>query len=252
MKIKEASIITARTSSRRLPNKTIMKIKDDLKSIDIVIQRAKKIGYPVILATSTDPSDDVLVDIAKQHNIEIFRGSLLNKIKRWYDCFKEYQIEYACIIEADDIAFDYDLYHYGMMELEKNNIDMIMYPDNIVTGLFLLNLRKNAIDQLFTLVPDEKINTDVVITKLLAKTKLKISHLNVDSYAKDKKIRLTLDYSDDLNFFIELFKNIDILSSGKTIIDFCENNKSIMKINFHRHKDYLENQEKSVVKNDSK
>ena len=67
----------------------------------------------------------------------------------------------------------------------------------------------------------------------------------------DKKIRLTLDYPDDLRFFKELYKNIDILSSGKTIIDFCENNKSIMEINFHKHKDYLENQEKSVIKHES-
>ena len=251
MVIKEVSIVTARTNSRRFPNKTIMEIKNDLKSIDIVIERAKKIGYPVILATSTDPSDDVLAEIAKEHNVEIFRGSLLNKIKRLYDCFKEYGIEYACIIEADDIAFDYDLYHYGMLELEKNEFDMIMYPDNIVTGLFLLNLRRNAIEKLFAVVPDEKINTDVVITKLLEKTELNVSRLEVEPYATDKKIRLTLDYPDDLRFFKELYKNIDILSSGKTIIDFCENNKSIMEINFHKHKDYLEKQEKSVIKHES-
>ena len=114
MKIKTASIVTARTSSRRLPNKTVMKIKDDLRSIDIVIERAKKIGFPVILATSTDSSDDVLAEIANQHQIEVFRGSLLNKIKRWYDCFNEYEIDSACIIEADDIAFDYELYQSAM------------------------------------------------------------------------------------------------------------------------------------------
>ena len=71
MVIKEVSIVTARTNSRRFPNKTIKEIKNDLKSIDIVIERAKKIGYPVILATSTDPSDDVLAEIAKEHNVEI-------------------------------------------------------------------------------------------------------------------------------------------------------------------------------------
>ena len=56
------------------------------------------------------------------------------------------------------------------------------------------------------------------------------------------------DYIEDLKFFQELYKNIDILSSGKTIIDFCENNKSLMNINFHRHKDFIENQKKSVIK----
>ena len=229
-----------------------MKIKDDLRSIDIVIERAKKIGFPVILATSTDSSDDVLAEIANQHQIEVFRGSLLNKIKRWYDCFNEYEIDSACIIEADDIAFDYELYQSAMIKLEKSNSDLIMYPEDIVTGLFLLNIKNIAIKKLFSLVPDEKINTDVVITKLLEKTDVNVSYLDVESYAKNKKLRLTLDYPEDLDFFKELFKNIDILYPGKTIIDFCLKNKSIMKINFHKHKDYLENQKKIGGKNDSR
>ena len=79
---KEAVIVTVRTSSKRLPNKAIMEIKPGIKSIDIVIKRAKKIGSTVILATSNDVSDDILVQIAKQHKIEVFRGALLNKIKR--------------------------------------------------------------------------------------------------------------------------------------------------------------------------
>ena len=63
--IKEAVIITARISSKRLPNKTIMEVKG-LKSIEITIERAKKIGHQVILATSNDKLDDVLVDITKK------------------------------------------------------------------------------------------------------------------------------------------------------------------------------------------
>ena len=59
-----------------------MKIKDDLSSIDIVIERAKLIGLPVILTTSTDKSDDELIEIAKNHKIEFFRGALENKLNR--------------------------------------------------------------------------------------------------------------------------------------------------------------------------
>jgi len=85
--IKNAVIVTVRNSSSRLPNKTIMQIKNGLRSVDIIIERAKKTGYPVIVATSTDISDDILINISKDHNVESFRGSLKNKIKRWYDCF---------------------------------------------------------------------------------------------------------------------------------------------------------------------
>ena len=59
LNIKDAAIVTVRNSSSRLPNKAIMKIKDQLRSIDIVISRAKKTGFAVIIATSTDKTDDV-------------------------------------------------------------------------------------------------------------------------------------------------------------------------------------------------
>ena len=57
--IRYAAIVNVRNSSSRLPNKAIMKIKGDLRSIDIVVERAKKTGFPVIIATSTDKRDDV-------------------------------------------------------------------------------------------------------------------------------------------------------------------------------------------------
>ena len=103
MKIKDVAIVTVRNSSSRLPNKAIMKIKGTLRSIDIVVERAKKTGLPVIIATSTADSDDIFVDIARQRGVHIFRGSLVNKIKRWYDCFNEFGIENALIVDGDDL-----------------------------------------------------------------------------------------------------------------------------------------------------
>ena len=47
--------------------------------IEIVIERAKKIGCDLILATSSSIEDDELEEIAKKHQIYCFRGSL--KIK---------------------------------------------------------------------------------------------------------------------------------------------------------------------------
>jgi len=61
--MKDVAIVTVRNSSTRLPNKAIMKIKGDIRSIDIVIQRAKQTGFPVIIATSIHESDDEFEEI---------------------------------------------------------------------------------------------------------------------------------------------------------------------------------------------
>ena len=42
----DAAIVTVRNSSSRLPNKAIMKIKNSLRSIDIVIERKVPVGRP--------------------------------------------------------------------------------------------------------------------------------------------------------------------------------------------------------------
>lgn len=238
---KDAAIVTVRNSSTRLPNKAIMIVKDPLRSIDIVIERAKKTGLPVIVATSTDPSDDIFEDIARQHGVQIFRGSLLNKIKRWHDCFNKFQIENALIVDGDDLANNYEIGSRALSELKSSNFDIITCPEDIVTGFFTYAMKKSAISKLFSVVPDENSNTDV-IAKYIEKAKLTITFVTLEDFERNKNIRLTLDYTDDLEFFRKLYEKIDILENGKSIIDFLEKNKSIPEINFHKQIEFLNNQ----------
>ena len=79
-------LITARYSSSRLPGKLLL----DLGGRTVLshsILRAQAAGFSPILCTSTDDSDDVIAKEASLHSIRVFRGSLLNKIQRWADCF---------------------------------------------------------------------------------------------------------------------------------------------------------------------
>ena len=241
--IKEAAVVTVRNSSSRLPNKAIMKIKGDLRSIDIVVERAKKTGFPVIIATSTASSDDIFDEVAKQHNVQIFRGSLLNKIKRWYDCFNKFGIEYALLLDGDDLSSNYDIGLRAMLKLKSNKLDIVGNPENIVTGFFTYAISRNAIVKLYGVAPYDDINTDVII-RYIEKAGLKISEIELKDYERNKNIRLTLDYEEDLAFFRKLYENVDILESGKSIIDYLEKNKSVPEINFDRQKDFLKNQAK--------
>jgi spore coat polysaccharide biosynthesis protein SpsF len=244
MVVEPKAIVTVRNSSTRLPNKAIMKIKNDLSSIDIVIKRAKKSGFPVVLATSTDVQDNVFVGIAQKHHIEIFRGSLLNKIKRWYDCFNKLQIEHALLVDGDDLSYDYDVAKRAMLQLHTSkDIDIVASPKETVCGFFTYAITKNAISKLYSLATDDSLNTDV-ITKYIELAKLNVSYVSLEQHEKNKDVRLTLDYNEDLEFFRELYRNVDVLDNGKTIIKFLEANKSVSQINFHRQKDFLANQAK--------
>lgn len=237
-----AIIVSARSSSSRLPNKALLKIKDEICAIEIVIERAKMIGLPVILATSKDNSDDELASIGEKHNVKVFRGALINKIRRWYDCFNKFEIETAIEIDGDDLCYNYDLAKRALNEFKKTE-DIMIAPSNLIIGFFTYIISKNGMQKLFSVANDENLNTDV-ITKFIEKGKLKLQTLVTKENEIDKNIRLTLDYDEDLEFFRKIYKKFDILTPTQEIVDYLINNPEISKINFNRQTDFLNNQAK--------
>jgi spore coat polysaccharide biosynthesis protein SpsF len=241
--MKNAVIVTLRNSSKRLPNKSIMKVKGEFSAADIVLNRAKKVGLPVILATSDDQTDDIFESIAEKNNVKLFRGSRLNKIKRWYDCINFYKIDNFLQVDGDDLSYDYDIGKRAMEMISAENVDIICNPKNIVCGFFTYVMSRKAITELYKICPTENIDTDV-ISEYIKLAKLKIKEIELNEFEKDKNVRLTLDYQEDLEFFQKLYQKIDILESGKKIIEFLNSNKDIAMINYFKQKDYIENQEK--------
>ena len=100
------TIITVRTDSKRLPKKCLRPINKK-KVIEIIIKRSKKIGYPIILATTENKSDNILCNLARKNRIAYFRGSKKNVLKRWNDCISNFNISIAIIVDADDLLFDF-------------------------------------------------------------------------------------------------------------------------------------------------
>ncbi len=238
-----AAIVTVRNSSTRLPNKAIMNVTKELKAIDVVLKRAKKTGLPVILATSVAKEDDIFEEIAKKNNVNIFRGSLLNKIKRWSKCFNEFGIKNALLVDGDDLSYNYDIGKRAILQLNEKSVNLITHPKDIVTGFFTYAINKKGMDKLYSIAKSDDINTDV-ITKFIEKANLTSDLILLEDFEKNENVRFTLDYEEDLEFFRKLYDGVDIESSGKEILDYLENNKDIIKINFHRQKEFLENQAK--------
>ena len=83
--------ITVRTSSTRLPNKCLLPLGDETV-ISHVVKRAISYGIEPIICTSTDKSDDILEEISKELGVKCFRGSLVNKLKRWLDCAEHFNV----------------------------------------------------------------------------------------------------------------------------------------------------------------
>jgi spore coat polysaccharide biosynthesis protein SpsF len=100
-------VILSRYSSSRLPGKALMKIQDKTV-LDYIIERLLQVVTrdQMVLATSSEPSDDPIAAFARSRNIHCHRGSLENVAERFYNAAKERKWEYAIRINGDNIFVD--------------------------------------------------------------------------------------------------------------------------------------------------
>ena len=74
--MKTAIFITVRTGSTRLPNKALIEIQS-IPTIVHLIRRMKKVDVDnIILCTTLLEEDNILCEIAKNEEINFFRGSI--------------------------------------------------------------------------------------------------------------------------------------------------------------------------------
>ena len=234
----KAIFISVRTGSTRLPNKSILKIKNK-HTIEYVIDSVKKSKYAdeVVLCTTKKTNDAMLCDIAEKNNIKFYCGSEHDKLKRWYSAAKKFNIDFFVTVDGDDLFYDSQL--SDMCFEQSENGDVIsgqgLYNDTYgyktTTMKTILDLANNKVIE-----PHE-------VAGYLMDTKLKVSHLvNVPDILKKKNIRMTLDYPEDFDFFKTVIENINDNFTLNDVMSYIDNNKSVIDINYFRENDWKVNQ----------
>jgi len=107
MNMKMIAIIQARMSSSRLPGKVLMPLagKPVLEHVASRIQACKTISE-VVVATSTDQTDDVIQSWCESKAVSCYRGSLKDVLDRYYQTAKYYQADAVVRITADCPVID--------------------------------------------------------------------------------------------------------------------------------------------------
>ncbi len=238
-----SGIISVRTSSTRLPKKCLLKFGDNTV-IEHIIDRCKNYNIEPILCTSTDPEDDILIEIAKERKIKFFRGSLLNKGKRWSDCASYFSLKEFHTIDADDPFFDGTQMKESIEYLIDTNSDVITPTKTSSNGAASVGYSfKSDLIHKVSEKFNEEIDTEYIwdfINQINPIKKLTLPEKNIEKI----KMRLTLDYEEDF-----LILNMVRLILGKEakrdeINDLFKRNPDLHLINWFRNEDYLKNQSK--------
>ena len=235
--------LTVRTSSQRLKNKCLLKFGTE-NVLEHVIKRCKYFKLYPIICTSKHFSDNRLLYYAHKYKVKIYRGSLNNKILRWYNCCKKFKIQSFHTIDVDDPFFD-PIAVKKSMKLLKKNIDLVKPSIRSSTGgasegySIKFQTIKKIIEKYY--LSNENKNTEM-INKYLNISDIKVHKLLNSSYEPKINFRLTLDYLEDYIFLNKLKLKFSFRSSRVLINKFLNNNLKLRKINFFRNQEWKKKQ----------
>ena len=243
--MKKAIFITVRKDSSRLPSKCTREILEQ-PVLQLIVKRAllAKNFDDVIVCTTTRDMDDEVVEIAERNGAKTFRGSLDDKLARWNGAAEKYGIDYIVTFDGDDLFCDPLLLDMGAEQIESSGLDFIEAPDGIICGSFTYAFTAKALKKVCEIKASD--DTEMMWTYFKDSGLFKCGKLEgVNSIYFNDRIRATLDYPEDFEFFTKIFEHFKCVNNDvglDVIAEYLGEHPEITDINIARQAEFLANQ----------
>lgn len=252
--------IPVRLASVRLPKKHLEKI-NDIPIIEHLVNRLKtcKNFRKIIICTTNDPTDDVLVDFLQEKKISFFRGDKKNILKRFSDAANEFDTDIIIDIEGDKLFTEPSFVDEIILEMKNNDYDFIIGTnsssifdpnDHFVHGIIPSGIRVSCLEKISFLSDSKNMETgykELFINN--SKIKKNFFVLNTTDLQIPENLRLTIDYPEDLDFAKQLFKKLKRNFTYSDILNVLENNPQLIKTIDNLHEKWIMNYKKEISDN---
>ena len=131
------AFIQARMSSSRFPGKVLAPLKGRPLLAHVMAQVTQALPPDrIVVATSTESSDDPLAYYVQRLGISVFRGSLDNVVERFQGCLKEHPCTWFFRICADSPLLDASLLQAMLAYGDRRDVDLVtnVYPRTFPKG----------------------------------------------------------------------------------------------------------------------
>lgn len=218
--MRTAVTITVRMKSVRLPKK-VTKMLVGKTIIGHLIERVKRAEFPneIILCTSTNPQDDILVKIAKKNNIRCFRGDEIDVFKRLYEAAKKHKLDFIVSTTGDNPLTDPYYIDKIIEKFKKTNADYITCLD-LPWGTFSYGVKVKAMEKVLKLKKEE--DTEVWGQYFTKSNLFKIEKVDIDEALKNSNLRLTVDTPEDFEFMEKIYSELYPRNNAFTLLDVIE------------------------------
>lgn len=228
--MKVVTIIQARTTSKRLPNKVMLDIYGK-PLLERVIDQALKIknSDEVWVATSTHENDDVIEYLCERKEMPCFRGSLSNVRGRYYTIAKNQNADIIVRITADN-PFTEPFYAEELINFLKESpeydyarVDKSTSIDGTQSEAFTMDALEHSIQNYDDDQNREHVTAAMIfhmkIHELVTSNKELLSEnsyfVGVDTFADYKKATLLFRKFGEQNTLKKIIKELN--KNGKAI-----------------------------------
>lgn len=198
------AIIQARMSSTRLPGKVLMSLagKPVLEHVVSRIEQCKSI-HKVVVATSTDGSDDAIEQWCQQGGVACHRGSLHDVLDRYYQAAKAHHADAIVRITADCPAIDPTIVDEVVQGYMDGGFEFFglagEFPDGLDCTVFAFSAIERAWRE--AKLPSEREHVGPYIEK----NPQRFKSGKLEKFSGLAHLRWTLDEPRDLAFLQEVF-----------------------------------------------
>ncbi len=198
---KVLGILQARMTSNRLPGKVLL----DVGGKPMILQQLERIKAAreitdIVVATSSDVSDDPLVEVLEKEKVQYFRGSLLNVASRFLDVIREQDSPTVVRLTADCPLTDPDVIdlvivqHHDYQADYTSNTLRRTFPKGLDVEVFEVPAFENLLQSSLDAFEKEH------VTPGFYNGKRNFKLHSVEQEFDHSGARWTVDYPEDLEF----------------------------------------------------
>lgn len=234
------TVIQARTGSNRLPNKIFLPLINKPLLFRMYERvAASKLKGTIVIATTTDKTDDKVEELCNKYNLDCYRGHPTDLLDRHYQAALKYNADTVVKIPSDCPLIDKDVIdkvlNYYMENLDYfdyvSNLHPATYPDGNDIEVMSMKALQNAWNN--SKREFEREHTTPYLWE--NPDKFRIGNVVLETgldYSMSH--RFTIDYEKDYNFIKQVYDELYPINdkfSLEDILDFLDRKPEIKKIN---------------------
>ena len=228
--MKIASTVEARMGSTRLPGKTMMKILDK-PMLEFLIERLKrsKLIDEIVIATTINPKDEIIVELTDKIGVKCFRGSEEDVLARVLDAAKSVGGDIIVEITADCPLIDPDVVDMIIREYLNNDYDYVcnlnapernpILDSNFPVGLETQVFSVKVLEEVASLTNNPSDREHVSLYIYNHPERYKVYCVKAPEELNYPKLELTVDYKEDFEVIKKIYESLYLKNPEFSILD---------------------------------